>query len=213
LALRNDVGLLADEFGTTPGRMLGNSPQAFSHVAPIDAALNLTKPQRPAEQRSGRQYRQALLAGDGSSPGRDAAYPLRCGRRSRSPAYAGPYARQGEGILELHDMLHAVGIDDVERGPLVGGAVEVDLAWPRNGDVDALKDDGDRIAAGIVAEAEQGKPLRVDALGKAERLHLDLGVRVGELSRQAIEQLAHLGLVERLAHDGTLSVRSPVGAP
>jgi GH15 family glucan-1,4-alpha-glucosidase len=66
LALRNDVGLLAEEYDPAAGRMLGNFPQAFSHVALINTALNLSKPQTPAEQRSGRQRREpALGSGDG----------------------------------------------------------------------------------------------------------------------------------------------------
>ena len=41
LALRNDVGLLAEEYGTTFATQLGNCPQAFSHVAIINTATNL----------------------------------------------------------------------------------------------------------------------------------------------------------------------------
>ncbi|GAA2077450.1 glycoside hydrolase family 15 protein [Streptomyces albiaxialis] len=41
LALRNDVGLLAEEWDTGHGRQVGNFPQAFSHVPLIDAALRL----------------------------------------------------------------------------------------------------------------------------------------------------------------------------
>ena len=52
LALRNDVGLLSEEYDTKLGRMLGNYPQAFSHVALINTAHNLCKHEKPAEQRS-----------------------------------------------------------------------------------------------------------------------------------------------------------------
>jgi GH15 family glucan-1,4-alpha-glucosidase len=41
LALRNDVGLLAEQYDPKAGRMLGNFPQAFSHVALADTAVNL----------------------------------------------------------------------------------------------------------------------------------------------------------------------------
>ncbi|MFG3255681.1 glycoside hydrolase family 15 protein [Streptomyces sp. NPDC048172] len=41
LALRNDVGLLAEEWDTGRRRQVGNFPQAFSHVPLIDAALRL----------------------------------------------------------------------------------------------------------------------------------------------------------------------------
>ena len=38
LALRNDVGLLAEEWDVARGRMVGNFPQAFSHLALVEAA-------------------------------------------------------------------------------------------------------------------------------------------------------------------------------
>jgi GH15 family glucan-1,4-alpha-glucosidase len=41
LSLRNDVGLLAEEYDPRARRLLGNFPQAFSHVAMIRTALNL----------------------------------------------------------------------------------------------------------------------------------------------------------------------------
>jgi GH15 family glucan-1,4-alpha-glucosidase len=53
LSLRNDVGLLAEEYDTPTGRLVGNFPQAFSHVALINTAHNLTRAEKPAEQRSG----------------------------------------------------------------------------------------------------------------------------------------------------------------
>jgi len=56
LALRNDVGLLAEEYDPRARRMTGNFPQAFSHVALVDTALNLSARRaargRPAEQRA-----------------------------------------------------------------------------------------------------------------------------------------------------------------
>lgn len=39
--LANDVGLYAEEYDPDEKRMLGNFPQAFSHVALINTALNL----------------------------------------------------------------------------------------------------------------------------------------------------------------------------
>jgi GH15 family glucan-1,4-alpha-glucosidase len=41
LALRNDVGLLSEEYDPRYGRLVGNMPQAFSHVPLIQTALNL----------------------------------------------------------------------------------------------------------------------------------------------------------------------------
>jgi GH15 family glucan-1,4-alpha-glucosidase len=55
LALRNDVGLLAEEYDPRAGHMLGNFPQAFSHVALVNTALNLTRVKGPADQRGDRE--------------------------------------------------------------------------------------------------------------------------------------------------------------
>jgi GH15 family glucan-1,4-alpha-glucosidase len=55
LSLRNDVGLLAEEYSPQLGRQLGNFPQAFSHVALVNTAFNLTRAQGPAGQRSARR--------------------------------------------------------------------------------------------------------------------------------------------------------------
>jgi GH15 family glucan-1,4-alpha-glucosidase len=48
LELRNDVGLLAEEFDPRTGRQLGNFPQAFSHVALVNTARNLSELPGPA---------------------------------------------------------------------------------------------------------------------------------------------------------------------
>jgi GH15 family glucan-1,4-alpha-glucosidase len=53
LSLRNDVGLLAEEYDPRAQRQMGNFPQAFSHVALVNTALNLTRSEGPAEERSG----------------------------------------------------------------------------------------------------------------------------------------------------------------
>jgi GH15 family glucan-1,4-alpha-glucosidase len=52
LALRNDVGLLAEEYDQVAGRQLGNFPQAFSHVGLVDTAFNLSHVAKPGEQRA-----------------------------------------------------------------------------------------------------------------------------------------------------------------
>jgi len=54
LALRNDVGLLAEEYDPRSGRQLGNFPQAFSHVALINTAHNLMTRLGPAHSRAER---------------------------------------------------------------------------------------------------------------------------------------------------------------
>jgi GH15 family glucan-1,4-alpha-glucosidase len=52
VSLSNDVGLLAEQYDPRAKRQLGNFPQAFSHVALINTAFNLTRADKPAEQRS-----------------------------------------------------------------------------------------------------------------------------------------------------------------
>jgi GH15 family glucan-1,4-alpha-glucosidase len=51
LGLRNDVGLLSEELDVASGRLVGNFPQAFSHVALINTARNLSGAGGPAEDR------------------------------------------------------------------------------------------------------------------------------------------------------------------
>jgi GH15 family glucan-1,4-alpha-glucosidase len=58
VGLSNDVGLLAEEYEPALGRQVGNFPQAFSHVALINTAFNLTRSARPAEQRASKNRRQ-----------------------------------------------------------------------------------------------------------------------------------------------------------
>ena len=52
IGLCNDVGLLAEEYDPRAERQLGNFPQAFSHVALLNTAFNLTRADKPAEQRA-----------------------------------------------------------------------------------------------------------------------------------------------------------------
>jgi len=54
LGLRNDVGLLAEEYDTGAKRLVGNFPQAFSHIALVNSAHNLGHAVKPAQQRSAR---------------------------------------------------------------------------------------------------------------------------------------------------------------
>jgi GH15 family glucan-1,4-alpha-glucosidase len=85
LALRNDLGLLAEEYDTVHRRLVGNFPQAFSHVALVDTAFNLTRVTRPAEQR-------ARVDGAGRAPPRPAKQPQRPGT---GPEVAEPVSEQG----------------------------------------------------------------------------------------------------------------------
>jgi GH15 family glucan-1,4-alpha-glucosidase len=61
LSLRNDVGLLSEEYEPRSRRFMGNFPQAFSHLALVNTASNITHHDKPAEQRS-----EAKVAGPAS---------------------------------------------------------------------------------------------------------------------------------------------------
>jgi hypothetical protein len=63
LAIRNDLGLLAEEYEPKEGRLQGNFPQAFSHVGLINTAFNLTRLEKPQEQRA-RHHRAQPKKGD-----------------------------------------------------------------------------------------------------------------------------------------------------
>jgi GH15 family glucan-1,4-alpha-glucosidase len=52
LAVRNDLGLLSECYDPKLRRLLGNFPQAFSHVGLINTARNLAEPRGPARQRA-----------------------------------------------------------------------------------------------------------------------------------------------------------------
>ena len=52
VGLCNDVGLLAEQYDPKGGRMLGNFPQAFSHIGIINTALNLHRAVCPALART-----------------------------------------------------------------------------------------------------------------------------------------------------------------
>jgi len=55
LALRNDVGLLSEEYDPQTKRLVGNFPQALSHIALVNTAHNLTRSEKPMRQRSGHE--------------------------------------------------------------------------------------------------------------------------------------------------------------
>jgi GH15 family glucan-1,4-alpha-glucosidase len=52
IARCNDVGLLSEECDVGSGDLVGNFPQAFSHLALVNSAFNLTRIAKPAEQRA-----------------------------------------------------------------------------------------------------------------------------------------------------------------
>ncbi|SFH27071.1 Glucoamylase (glucan-1,4-alpha-glucosidase), GH15 family [Palleronia marisminoris] len=64
LSLRNDLGLLAEEYDPSAQRQLGNFPQAFSHIGLVNAANNLLSARGPAEQRANRTGPGELMPDD-----------------------------------------------------------------------------------------------------------------------------------------------------
>jgi GH15 family glucan-1,4-alpha-glucosidase len=64
LSLRNDLGLLSEEYDPVAGRLVGNFPQAFSHVSLVNTACRLTgqEPLAPAEAQLAARLRR--LASD-----------------------------------------------------------------------------------------------------------------------------------------------------
>ena len=52
LTIRNDVGLLAEEYDVRSHCQVGNFPQAFWHVALVNTAHNLSHAAKPVQQRS-----------------------------------------------------------------------------------------------------------------------------------------------------------------
>jgi len=53
LGVQNDLGLLAEEYDPHADRLLGNFPQAFTHVGLVNSAYNLSHHRAPVQQRSG----------------------------------------------------------------------------------------------------------------------------------------------------------------
>jgi len=65
LALRNDVGLLSEEYDPHARRLVGNFPQAFTHVALVNSALNLTRSKPLAKRRAEAGTEQQPAAAEG----------------------------------------------------------------------------------------------------------------------------------------------------
>jgi len=52
VGLANEVGLLSEEYDPALKRLVGNFPQAFSHLALVNSAYNLTRERKPVHQRA-----------------------------------------------------------------------------------------------------------------------------------------------------------------
>jgi GH15 family glucan-1,4-alpha-glucosidase len=68
LALRNDVGLLAEEYDAEAGRMVGNFPQALSHIALVHAAFAMSGAWKPQHSEEGSAAKDSYKAQPASGP-------------------------------------------------------------------------------------------------------------------------------------------------
>jgi hypothetical protein len=87
VGLCNDVGLLSEEYDTKTSRLVGNFPQAFSHIALINSAFNLTLADKPHHERRGHSAgaRMCTVRGGFLQPRRK---PPKRHRMRRSAAHA-----------------------------------------------------------------------------------------------------------------------------
>ncbi len=69
LSVRNDLGLLAEEYDPRAHRLCGNFPQAFSHVALVNTLHNLMRTAGPSKQRANREAPPTQQPG--TQPGAD----------------------------------------------------------------------------------------------------------------------------------------------
>lgn len=69
LALRNDLGLMSEEYDTVRRRLVGNFPQGFSHIGLVNTAFNLIRQHGPAEQASQAQAPNGEAVSDNEQSG------------------------------------------------------------------------------------------------------------------------------------------------
>jgi len=63
LALRNDLGLLSEEYDPVAGRLVGNFPQAFSHVSLVNSAAKVTGHHKPSTEHVFRGLARRAMTG------------------------------------------------------------------------------------------------------------------------------------------------------
>jgi GH15 family glucan-1,4-alpha-glucosidase len=98
LGVRNDVGLLAEEYDPGSGRMLGNVPQALSHLALVGTAADLTTDAGPSRRRAATAQpvsRRDVSPGDVSP--RDAERNRRVPVSGETGRGGAPYGGKGDG--------------------------------------------------------------------------------------------------------------------
>ena len=60
VGLSNDVGLLSEEYDPVAGRLVGNFPQAFSHISLVNSAVNLSDGQKHWDQGTDHSHKARL---------------------------------------------------------------------------------------------------------------------------------------------------------
>ena len=108
LALRNDLGLLSEEYDPLAGRLVGNFPQAFSHVSLINSAFRLSGSDPLGASR--RRSRLIMDEASSSRPVTSDQAPQPHGRAPRarraSPATAERTRKRGHdvsrGVIEVN---------------------------------------------------------------------------------------------------------------
>ena len=84
LGLRNDLGLLSEEYDPVAGRLVGNFPQAFSHVSLVNSASKIGGEEKPPSDH--------VMVGLASSPSPQAGRGG-CSARTARPAPCSPAGR------------------------------------------------------------------------------------------------------------------------
>ncbi len=64
VALQNDVGLLAEEYDPVSRRLVGNFPQAFSHIAYVNSAFHFYTAASSVRERSQERAEGSSVAGE-----------------------------------------------------------------------------------------------------------------------------------------------------
>ena len=87
LDIRNDLGLLSEEYDVHAGRLVGNFPQAFTHIGLINTAYNLCPAPRPPRRAAAAE----LTTG---RPQRGRSAPIRKSKIGRTPSACSPGDRR-----------------------------------------------------------------------------------------------------------------------
>jgi GH15 family glucan-1,4-alpha-glucosidase len=132
IALRNDLGLLSEEYDPVGGRMVGNFPQAFSHVSLVNSAARLTgqEPMSPGQAQVARRIRSLMAQNLAASFG-----PAGKGNRQRWRIAARSRQHKGSFPVDAHPL-------QPEEDATVTTPVTVPVADPTGDGVSGRVSDG-----------------------------------------------------------------------